>query len=103
VRVLLEPLASVLLVAVLLVAVRNKVGSYSFGEPSKAHLVEEKERLNRSKDRPFYCHSPVPVREFQEFEQGMDMRGVDHATDTNGPREHVDCPALVRVKAECLL
>jgi hypothetical protein len=100
VRVSLDPLSSVLIVTVSSTVVWIKVRSYSFGEPSKAHLVEERECPDRGKDSPFHCRLPVPSRNFQEFEQGVNVRRVNQATDANYPREHMDCPALVRIKAE---
>jgi hypothetical protein len=103
VRVPLGPLSAIRIVVVLFTVIWVKVGSHSFGEPSKAHLMEERERPDRGKDSPFHYRLPVPVRKLQEFEQGMNMGRVDHAADANYPREYMDCPALVRIETECFL
>ena len=68
-RVTVDPLLTYLIIAVLCTVRWIKVRSHSLGEPSKAHFVEEIECPDRGKNRPFHCQLPVPVRNFQEFEQ----------------------------------
>lgn len=92
----LIPLVVVFRIAAILI----KIGSCRVQPPPKAHSMEEMKSSNRGQNRLFYCCVPVPVLNFQELQQRLNMRGIDHTANANRPREDMDYPPLVRIIAQ---